>query len=51
LKISVSSETPPIILSSVDFPEPDGPAIERNSPVLREKLMPFNASTSVFPSG
>ena len=41
----------PIILSVVDFPEPDGPEIETNSPLSIEKLIPFTASTKTFPKG
>ena len=41
----------PIILSVVDFPEPDGPEIETNSPLSMEKLIPLTASTKTFPKG
>jgi hypothetical protein len=35
----------PIMLRIVDFPEPDGPAMEMNSPFSMLKLTPFTAST------
>ena len=41
----------PIIFSVVDFPEPDGPEIETNSPLSMEKLIPLTASTKTFHTG
>ena len=36
----------PSIVSKVDLPDPDGPMIVINSPLLTLKFTPFNASTS-----
>ena len=35
---------PPIILSNVDLPEPDGPNSTQNSPLFTSKLIPFKTS-------
>jgi len=39
----------PIILSMVDFPEPEGPAIETKSPLSIAKEIPLSAGTTTFP--
>ena len=39
----VGESKQPIIFIRVVFPEPDGPIIEINSPLLIEKLTPFKA--------
>ena len=41
---------PPMILSRVDFPEPDGPSNTQNSPFDTEKEKPFSTSCLVSPS-
>src|SRR5215203_5969305 len=45
---SVTSSSPAIIRSAVDFPQPDGPTRIMNSPSLMSRFMPFTASK---PSG
>jgi len=39
----------PIMFMQVDFPDPDGPIIERNSPCLTEKETPRSACTFSSP--
>jgi hypothetical protein len=45
----VGESSAPIILSSVLFPEPDGPMTETNSPFETEKVTSFSAYTFVSP--
>ena len=40
-----ASSIPPIILRSVDFPEPDGPSSTHISPFSTSKLIPLRTST------
>ena len=39
----------PIRCSSVDFPEPDGPTMQTNSPSFTAKLTPSNAVSGGSP--
>src|SRR5260370_25607051 len=41
---------PPMIWNSVDFPEPDGPTIDTNSPAPTSKFTPRSACTSTSPA-
>ena len=47
---AVGVSTQPMRLRSVVFPEPDGPAMERNSPSPTSIEASRTAGTSVFPS-
>src|ERR1700722_12204436 len=45
----VACARPPITCSIVDFPHPDGPMIETNSPGMISMLTPRSAGTSTLP--
>ena len=45
----VGLSSAPIMLNSVDLPEPDGPMMERYSPALMAKSTPLSASTRLLP--
>src|SRR2546421_5418783 len=47
----VGLSSPAIIPSSVLFPDPDGPTMETNSPLIIEKLMPLRMSMRSRPRG
>src|SRR6056297_3130628 len=45
----VGLSRPPIMLKSVDFPEPDGPMMDRYSPASMVRSTPLRAWTSILP--
>ena len=46
----VGGVSPPIMWNSVDFPEPDGPMIERKWPFSTSRSTPRRAGTSTLPT-